>query len=285
MISSVSTKSMYSPLFDTKAAGSTTGAATGAGASTGAGTAGGTDVPGTGAVGPAAPSTGSPSTPLSNALNKNDFMKLLVAQLKNQDPLNPMDGKDMAAQLAQFSSVEQLMTINTSITAQADAQKKMVEALTALQKGQTAQSDSLSSLIEGQMAVATVGKTGVTTGNTLFVDRDGAGSVTIDTGTVHGAGTMTVTDSTGTVVGEAHVANVKAGMQSIDLRDMAFKPPLTAGSYHYDFRVSSGGAAPLPVKTFTTGRITGLRYENGSPVLMLGDTLSVPFSQLVQVRG
>jgi flagellar basal-body rod modification protein FlgD len=48
-------------------------------------------------------------------MGKDQFVKLLVAQMQNQDPLNPMDGKDLAAQLAQFSSVEQLMNVNTKL--------------------------------------------------------------------------------------------------------------------------------------------------------------------------
>lgn len=49
------------------------------------------------------------------AMGKDEFVKLLVTQMQNQDPMNPMDGKDLAAQLAQFSSVEQLMNINTKL--------------------------------------------------------------------------------------------------------------------------------------------------------------------------
>ena len=43
-----------------------------------------------------------------SSLGKDDFMKLMISQLKNQDPLNPMDGTEFSAQLAQFSSLEQL---------------------------------------------------------------------------------------------------------------------------------------------------------------------------------
>ena len=50
------------------------------------------------------------------AMGKNQFVQLLVTQMKNQDPLNPMDGKDLAAQLAQFSSVEQLINANTTLS-------------------------------------------------------------------------------------------------------------------------------------------------------------------------
>ncbi len=45
-----------------------------------------------------------------------DYMKLLVTQLKNQNPLEPMDNSEMASQLAQFSELSQLETMNSSFT-------------------------------------------------------------------------------------------------------------------------------------------------------------------------
>lgn len=271
MISAVKDVSTYQPLFDTSSTNGTKSTTV-------------ADPP-TGPTGLAAPSTPNTATPLSNALGKDDFMKLLVAQLKNQDPLNPMDGKDMAAQLAQFSSVEQLMQLNKNATAQAESQSKVADALTALQKGQSDQGDTLASLIQGQMAVSTVGKVGVTNGHTVYVDRDGSGSVTIDSGKISGTGTMSVTDASGKVVATGDVSNVKAGLQNINLADIGFKPPLKNGSYTYSFSVKSADNVAVDAKTYTTGRITGLRYENGSPVLMVGDSLSIPFSQLIQVRN
>ncbi len=50
-----------------------------------------------------------------NVLGKDDFMMLLVTQLVNQDPLNPMDPEQMATQLAEFSSLEQLVNLNESV--------------------------------------------------------------------------------------------------------------------------------------------------------------------------
>lgn len=50
-----------------------------------------------------------------NALGQQDFLKLLINQLQNQDPLNPMDSQQFAVQLAQFSSVEQLLQINKKL--------------------------------------------------------------------------------------------------------------------------------------------------------------------------
>ncbi len=51
----------------------------------------------------------------SSNLGKEDFLVLLVAQLQNQDPLNPSDPTEFTAQLAQYSSLEQLMTVNQNI--------------------------------------------------------------------------------------------------------------------------------------------------------------------------
>jgi flagellar basal-body rod modification protein FlgD len=39
------------------------------------------------------------------------------------------------------------------------------------------------------------------------------------------------------------------------------------------------------VKTYSAGRITGMRYDNGNPILMIGNSFSVPMSQLLQIRG
>ncbi|HKK25949.1 MAG TPA: flagellar hook capping FlgD N-terminal domain-containing protein [Gracilimonas sp.] len=70
-----------------------------------------------------------------NSVGKTDmgqkqFLQLLVAQMRNQDPINPVDGADFASQLAQFNSVEQLIDVNSGLDTLQSSQDLMSASLT-----------------------------------------------------------------------------------------------------------------------------------------------------------
>lgn len=60
----------------------------------------------------------------SDSLGKDDFLKILMTQLQNQDPLNPMQDKDFIAQMATFTSLEQMTNMNKSIESLVSAQEQ-----------------------------------------------------------------------------------------------------------------------------------------------------------------
>src|SRR5471032_1716961 len=91
------------------------------------------------------------AAPAGGAMGKDQFMKLLIAQMQNQDPTNPMDGSQMASQLAQFSSLEQLQEVNTNLAGQQTSQGALLGA------------------IQASSAVSTMGHTVVAAGNQLQI--------------------------------------------------------------------------------------------------------------------
>lgn len=64
-----------------------------------------------------------PEEPKKNELGQSAFLKLMITQLKNQNPLDPQDNQAFVAQLAQFSSVEGLEKLNTSMSSMANSYK------------------------------------------------------------------------------------------------------------------------------------------------------------------
>jgi flagellar basal-body rod modification protein FlgD len=191
-------------------------------------------------------------------LGRDEFLQLLVAQLKNQDPMNPLNAEEFAAQLAQFSSLEQLMNINESIEAQID------------------QTGSLIATTNQATALQVVGRDVLAVGNTLDVGEEGKSSIILGVGGEGGEGWVTVYNEDGAEVGRMWASFEEGGRHELEAFD------LDPGRYTYQVELLDEGGSEVEVQTFSRIQINGVRYGPGGPVLTSGD-LEIPLSNVVEV--
>lgn len=197
------------------------------------------------------------------ALGRSDFLKLLVAQLRHQDPLKPQDNSTFVAELAQFSSLEQSMGINDRL-----------DLLMTQQQG-----------LANSQVVGLVGKSATVRGSIVTTDGSGIG-VPIRF-TLQGASaetTVSIRDQNGRVVRTLEIGEKNAGLVTIqwDGRDDAgnIQP---AGSYAVSVVAKNEADAPVLVSQETSGRVEGVSFDKGYPVLHLDNGVSVPVSDLLRV--
>jgi len=106
---------------------------------------------------------------LDQQLNKNAFLQLLITQLQNQDPLNPMQDREFVAELAQFSSLEQMQQSNQALRQLGDSMR-FSAATGYIGRTVTAKSASDGTTIVGQVSAVTVldGQPQLVVGSTLI---------------------------------------------------------------------------------------------------------------------
>lgn len=201
-----------------------------------------------------------PSNP-KGAMGKNEFMKLLVAQMTNQDPMNPMNGEQMAAQLAQFSSLEQLMNIGNALQAQSSGQSALLNT------------------VQGNSAVAMIGKTVVAESDEVVL-QNGDGTVFADVEGTGGKATLSILDANGQVVGTRDLGTVRGGRHSFGIGDAG--KDLADGRYSFRIDVTDTAGKPVDVTTYTRAAVTGVQNTAAGPVLLAGP-LTIPLERVVEV--
>ena len=187
--------------------------------------------------------------------NFDTFLTLLTTQLKNQDPLSPMDSNQFTQQLVQFSAVEQQINTNANL-----------ENLIALSKNQA-----------GANAVSYLGKT-VTLTNGLGALNGGEANWNYTLATGAQDAVMTVTDSKGKIVYVGH-GDSTAGEHEFawDGRDNAGNQ-LTDGSYKLNVSAVDAAGQTVSTTVRSQGTVSEVDLTGDEPTLMIG-AMSVPLSQ------
>ncbi len=185
----------------------------------------------------ASQSAGSGSTSsLPTAADQNDrFLKLLVTQIQNQDPLNPMDNAQVTSQMAQISTVSGLDKLNQSI----------------------GQMSALMLQAQSLQGAALVGKSVLVDGKDLITDAGGQGSGGFDLGRDAASVVISVADADGKVVDTIDLGAQDAGRHSFDWQ----APSGKAG--RYSFTVSArNGEQKVSATTLSADRVASV-YTDG----------------------
>ena len=212
--------------------------------------------------------TGNASWSIAGAggkLGKEEFLQMLVTQLRHQDPMNPMEGQEFAAQLAQFSSVEQLVQLNEQYEQQAAAAAAMLAAANS------------------NTALATIGRNVFALGDQVELPATDPQltEVSFTVGGYGGKATLVLLDESGREVGTADLGVLGAGRQTVKLGEAA--EGLPSGVYGYRVDVKDGDK-DVDVETYMTAKVDGVRYGADGAVLTAG-RLTIPIGQVIRVSS
>ncbi len=195
-----------------------------------------------------------------NIVSKDEFLTLFTAQLRYQNPLNPLDSAEFTSQLAQFSSLEQLQGINSQL------QNLLVQE-------KVSQADIGTGLIGKKVHVA---------GNQIYM-KDGAEipySLPADASGVK----VIVCDASGKQVKEIVAGQQKAGRNSItwDGRDSAGNA-LPEGTYTFKVEAIDTSGQPLTATTMVAGTVTGVTFRDTDMELIMDDGTTVRLNDILDI--
>lgn len=196
----------------------------------------------------------------SKELGKDDFLTMFVAQLKYQDPLNPMQGQEFAAQLAQFSSLEQLFNVNETLqtlkSTGEDASR--LQALDFIGKEIIAKGDALQ-LQQGEVAV----------GN-FELEKAAECSVAV----MNEDGYLVRTLSLGVLDAGSHSFQWDGHDGSGNLQ--------SPGTYRFSVIGKTATGELVNGDPRISGKVTGVNLENGTVQLFVGK-VPVSMSEVIEI--
>ena len=183
-------------------------------------------------------------------LDKDDFLKIMVTQMKNQDPTKPFEAEKMAQEVAQITSVEQLQNIN-----------KTLERMSS--RGQPGERMAMSNML---------GKTVTVDLNRFSHDKGTTSLVAFNLPEEAGEVKVSLMSEKGEVVLEKDMGPQAAGMQSFNWdgnkRNMQ---PADTGRYMVQIQAQTKDGKPLQTKMQSIAQVIGVSFEGSEPVFLIGN--------------
>lgn len=212
----------------------------------------------------ATPGAAATSDKKSSGLDKDAFLKLLVAQMSHQDPLAPTQGTEYVAQLSQFAMVEQSV-----------AQSQKLELLSAQMGG-----------IANNEATSLVGKTVNVRGHGVSWDGTTATGASVTLSGPAAKVTVEIKDSQGKTVRTMELGGRPGGAVGItwDGKDDAGNP-VAKGTYSVKVAATSASAQDVSASQDVSGTVVKVTFDKGYPELELDSGAKAPVSDLVSVGG
>lgn len=186
------------------------------------------------------------------SMGKEDFLKLMLAQLQNQDPMNPMEGTEFASQLAEFTSLEQLINLNDAMDTSINADY------------------FLSQSINNTLAATLIGKEVKLDGSSF--KNDGDENVTLGYNLSNKANSVTVKiyNEAGVLVKTIENAPKNSGDNKL-IWDFTDNEGNSVPEGNYTFKVEAADAESNPISnsTFVLGKIDGVKYTSEGTMLVV----------------
>lgn len=192
----------------------------------------------------------------SSSLGKDEFLSLLLAQLKYQDPLSPMENSDFTAQMAQFSSLEQLFSVNDNLAGlqQIGLSTSNTQALT---------------LIGREVEVA---------GNVVNVTSGEAADMSFNLAQDAESVSIHIANASGEVVQTIEIGAASSGSNRTPLGAAS----LPDGVYTYTIDAVNGNGEEIEAETYMSGVVDSISMEGGVIYVNVGDTM-VTMSEILRV--
>lgn len=195
-------------------------------------------------------------------LGQEDFLTLMLAQIKSQDPLNPMENAEFFSQMAQMSTVQGLNDLNSSFADLAGALQvnQGLQAATLVGRNAMVEADN----IKHESGNVQAGAVGLAAG---------ASDVRIQ-----------ITDESGALVKEIHLGDLPGGITGFEWDGLDSKgQPAASGRYNFTALASSGGSQ-IELPTLLAGEVTRVNLNStGRAYLELAGLGTVPFGDIRQI--